>query len=77
MLQQAQMRAEFEQQMAYHRKHDNVDMQGILEESNENSNSSNSSMSQISTLSSHQIRMRNQKLGKEMRANTITSLSDR
>jgi len=52
-------------------------MQSILEEQNENSNSLNSSMSQISTLSAHQIRMRNQKLGKEMRANTITTLSDR
>ena len=65
--------------MQFHRKHGNVDMQSIVEEeSNENSNSMNSSsMSQISTLSAHQIRMRNQKLGKEMRANTITTLSDR
>ena len=77
LLQQAQMRAEFEQQMEFHRKCGNVEMQSILEEPNENSNSLNSSMSQISTLSAHQIRMRNQKLGKEMRANTITTLSDR
>ena len=73
------MRAEFEQQMTFHRKHGNVEMQSVIEEEpNENSNSMNSSsMSQISTLSAHQIRMRNQKLGKEMRANTITTLSDR
>ena len=73
------MRAEFEQQMTFHRKHGNVEMQSVIdEEPDENSNSMNSSsMSQISTLSAHQIRMRNQKLGKEMRANTITTLSDR
>ena len=52
-------------------------MQSILEQSDENSNSMNASVSQLSTLSSHQIRMRNQKLGKEMRANNITTLSDR
>ena len=73
------MRAEFEQQMTFHRKHGNVEMQSIVEEeSNENSNSMNSSsMSQFSTQSAHQVRMRNQKLGKEMRANNITTLSDR
>ena len=74
------MRAEFDQQMQFHRKHGNVDMQGVIEEEpNENSNgmNSSSSLSQISTLSAHQIRMRNQKLGKEMRANTITTISDR
>ena len=64
--------------MEFHRKHGNVEMQSILEEPDENFNSVNSSsMSHISTLSAHQIRMRNQKLGKEMRANTITTLSDR
>ena len=52
-LQQAQMRAEFEQQMEFHRKHGNVDMQSIMEEADENSNSMNSSVSQLSTLSSH------------------------
>ena len=72
------MRAEFEQQLDFHRKHGNIEMQSILEEPDENSNSMNSSsMSQISTLSAHQVRMRNQKLGKELRANTITTLSDR
>ena len=71
------MRAEFEQQMEFHRKHGNVDMQSIIEEPDENSNSMNqSSVSHLSTLSSHQIRMRNQKLGKEMRANMITTNSD-
>ena len=70
------MRAEFDQQMQFHRKHGNVEMQSVIEEEpSENSNSMNSS--QISTLSAHQIRMRNQKLGNEMRANTITTLSDR
>ena len=64
--------------MEFHRKHGNVEMQSILEEPDENFNSINSaSMSQISTLSAHQIRMRNQKLGKEMRANNITTHSDR
>ena len=73
------MRAEFDQQMQFHRKHGNVEMQSVIEEEpNENSNGMNSSsLSQVSTLSAHQIRMRNQKLGKEMRANTITTLSDR
>ena len=72
------MRAEFEQQMDFQRKHGNIEMQSIIEEPDENFNSMNSSsMSQISTLSAHQIRMRNQKLGKELRANTITTLSDR
>ena len=72
------MRAEFEQQMEFHRKCGNVEMQSIVEEPDENFNSVNSSsMSHLSTLSAHQIRMRNQKLGKEMRANTITTLSDR
>ena len=64
--------------MQFHRKHGNVEMQSIVEESNENSNSLNSSsMSGFSTQSAHQVRMRNQKLGKEMRANNITTLSDR
>ena len=65
--------------MTFHRKHGNVEMQSVIEEEpNENSNSLNSSsMSQFSTQSAHQVRMRNQKLGKEMRANNITTLSDR
>ena len=49
------MRAEFEQQMTFHRKHGNVEMQSVIEEEpNENSNSLNLLMSQFSTQSAHQ-----------------------
>ena len=74
-LQQAQMRAEFEQQLQKERHRGNVEMESFSE-SAQLLESSFDKASNLSTLSSHQIRMRNQKLGKEMRANMITTNSD-
>jgi hypothetical protein len=74
-LQQAQMRSEFEQQLQSERLRGNIEMDGI-QEASQNLESSFDKVSQFSTMSAHQVRMRNQKLGKEMRANMITTNSD-
>ena len=75
-MRQAQMRSEFEQRLQNERLKGNVEMESIQEEGSQNLESSFDKQSQFSTLSAHQVRMRNQKLGKEMRANMITTNSD-
>ena len=74
-LQQAQMRSEFELQLQNERQRGNIEMESV-QEGSQSLESSHDKQSQFSTMSAHQVRMRNQKLGKEMRANVITTHSD-